>query len=251
MRIVALFSSFAGFAVAIGLACGGCNTKVATILDSNNSGLGGDGDSDGGSDADASIPDCASRGGSCIPEGQTPKSLKRKADPGEAACSGTDVCWFPIPPVPEVSACSFDAECNDDPTVSALWGACFHGICVCHPSFDVQVQPSGKCGSAAPPPCTTQSGTCGSAATGCTGGSLASIPKTNATCAAAGDVCCLPDDSCAGPSIPTASGARTPLDFQCCPTADGLGVPPVCVNGWRTCAPGYVPLELGKICPSG
>ena len=245
MRIASLLPSFGVVLLALPFVALGCNAKVATILESDEAGAGpgttGDPSSDAGTttmaDSSAGAVACSSKGGKCLPIGDVPQSPHRKADPTEATCAGTDVCWIPTATNPTSPVCSNDAGCNDDPSVSSLWGSCFGGLCICNSGYTVQ--PNGKCGKLPAPECQTQpSGKCYQQPATCPAAMFESTNETNASC---GDliaaVCCFPEATCKGPSVEVAGGGRTPIEMVCCAPNDASS-PPLCVNGWQTCAPG-------------
>jgi len=64
--------------------------------------------------------------------------------------------------------------------------------------------------------------------------------------AACGDlveaVCCTATAACKG-----AFDGATPVDFACCGKAGGTR-PPVCLNGWKTCADGAFAILPGAGC---
>lgn len=182
MRALALL-----LAVAVG--CGTTATVTAP----------GGGGPDGGSDPDDGG---ATGSGETLPSGEdagTPVDAEAGAGPG----------------------CLADKDCNEDPAVSALWGTCFRGICVCKPGF--HVQPSGRCSPKLPADCRQSGGACKQEPASCAPGAIEGSDPTNMSC---GDliaaVCCFA--RCKGP------------EFVCCgPT----GVQPVvCESGWRTCTNG-------------
>lgn len=190
---------------------------------------------------DASAGDCAARGGVCLPKGGTAPPDRRPAGPGEGACGGADVCWVKVAPVS--GRCTSHPECNPDPTISALYGECFFGVCVCRPGF--HVQPSGKCDKTPPPECAKQGGKCFQQPATCPAGNLSGTDDLNRTC---GDfveaVCCSPEAACKGPRK---SEADVPVGFVCCAPNDAQSAP-ACVNGWQTCAPGSSPVALPGGC---
>lgn len=192
---------------------------------------------------DASAGDCAARGGVCLPKGGTAPPDRRPAGPGEGACGGADVCWVKVAPVS--GRCTSHPECNPDPTISALYGECFFGVCVCRPGF--HVQPSGKCDKTPPPECAKQGGKCFQQPATCPAGNLSGTDDLNRTC---GDfveaVCCSPEAACKGPRKSEA-GVDVPVGFVCCAPNDAQSAP-ACVNGWQTCAPGSSPVALPGGC---
>lgn len=61
------------------------------------------------------------------------------------------------------AACQTDAECNDDPTLSTLYGRCEAGRCACEASLypsQAPFTPRGKCGPEAPSCAVGQDQTC-------------------------------------------------------------------------------------------
>ncbi len=187
--------------------------------------------------------DCAARGGVCLPTGTSAPPNRRPAGAGEGSCGGTDVCWVLVEP--PAGGCTIDAECNPSPAISALYGSCFHGICVCKSGY--HVQPNGKCDRTSPPLCPSQGGTCYQEPATCPADHLEGSIDSNRTC---GDfvaaVCCTPEASCKGPTKDV-GGTRVPVEFVCCAPNDAL-TPPVCVSGWRTCADGNSPVAAPGGC---
>jgi len=250
MRIARFLPSLGLFLLGLPLVALGCNPKLATVLESDEAGAapgtgGNDPSAEGGTttvpDGGTSAPACETKGGKCLPLGETPRSPQRKANPGEASCPGTDVCWLPLTSKPTSPVCYDDPGCNEDATVSSLWGACFGGLCICNPGYTVQ--PSGKCGKLPAPDCTTQAGKCTQQPATCPSGSLESTNETNTSC---GDliaaVCCFSAATCGGPSVEVAGAGRTPIEMVCCAPNDALK-PPICVNGWQTCQPGLTAVD--------
>jgi hypothetical protein len=142
----------------------------------------------------------------------------------DAAATQTDAA--PIDAAaPGDLACATDQDCNEDPSISALHGQCFHGICICTTGH---VQPSGKCGPTPPPDCAAHGGTCRQEPATCAAGELQGEHDTNMSC---GDfiaaVCCMDATTCKGPTV----------DLVCC-GASATPYEPTCVNGWKTCSAG-------------
>jgi hypothetical protein len=191
--------------------------------------------------------DCSTKGGKCVDGHSKPPDGYRLAGAGEGTCSGSASCWLPITTVP-AGVCSKDQDCNNDPSVSALWGTCFYGVCMCHAGHTVQA--NGKCDTAPPPDCMTQKGTCRQAPAQCQAFEIGSEQSTNMSC---GDVteaiCCNSVKLCKGPARQAAGGVSAGVAFVCCPGNDGT-VPPICVNGWTVCPSGSSPLEAA-MCPGG
>lgn len=169
-----------------------------------------DADDDGGDDDAATSSSSSSSGAG-------PDAGKDSASPAGDAAS---------------TSCAVDLDCNGDPEVSAMQGSCQLGICVCNGSF--VVQPSGKCGKTAAPPCTVQGGACRQDPAECPAGTLESESGTNMSC---GDlvaaVCCFDEAACKGPT------------FTCLAPTDAQR-DPICVNGWRTCAAGMSAVQLSR-----
>lgn len=143
----------------------------------------------------------------------------------------------PTSPTSPAAVCTFDAECNESPTLSRLQGTCFHGVCVCTPP--AHVQPNGKCGETQSPGCAQQRGKCRQSPAECFPQELAGDEDTNRTC---GDfvaaVCCIPEVAC-----------LSPVDLVCC-GASTTPYEPICVNGWRTCGAGApTPRLRAEGCP--
>ncbi len=195
---------------------------------------------------DASAGDCAARGGVCLPKGAAAPPDRRPAGPGEGACGGGDVCW--VKATPASGRCATHPECNPDPTISALHGECFFGVCVCKAGF--HVQPNGKCDKPPPPECAKQGGKCFQQPATCPAGNLSGTDDLNRTC---GDfveaVCCSPEAACKGPRKVDGGGGgvEVPVGFVCCAPNDALR-PPACVNGWQTCPAGLTPVALPGGC---
>jgi hypothetical protein len=202
----------------------GCNAQIATVLSSDDAGSTVPPDA-AGAPADASSGDgattaaCAARGGVCLPAG-TSAPPDRRPD-ADVPCEGTDICWVLVESGD--SACTTDAECNEDPSVSSLRGECFHGTCVCQAPY--HVQPSGKCAETPPPNCPASGGTCRQVPAECQATELAGSADMHLSC---GDetpaLCCVPTASC-----------KASVDFVCC-GASASPYEPSCVNGWKTCA---------------
>lgn len=146
-------------------------------------------------------------------------------------------------------ACYRDQDCNGDPNVSSLWGSCFFGVCMCKKGY--VVQPNGKCGPVPEPACTSQGGSCAQNPATCPDSALEGSVESARSC---GDlvaaVCCFPMISCKSASREAAGSGWVPVAFICCKPNDGAG-PPICVNGWQTCAPGDSPAEARFGCPGG
>lgn len=148
------------------------------------------------------------------------------------------------PDLGELEACTTDSDCNDDPAASSLHGECFEGQCFCLEGS--WMQPSGRCGTAAPP-CVAAGGTCRESSevgNGCLGiepggtGLLPTAPSANAECVTAGtgDVCCASEATCRGnPNV------------GCYVRGTDAAYVPPCTNGWFTCYPGDSPeLRIGE-----
>jgi hypothetical protein len=59
------------------------------------------------------------------------------APPAASSTSGS-------PPAGKRAPCANDQSCNDDESVSALWGTCTpQGVCECKPGFELN--PRGRC----------------------------------------------------------------------------------------------------------
>jgi hypothetical protein len=246
MTYARLLPSLALLVLGVPLAAIGCNAQVATVLESDDAGTttpAGDGGStfEAGSSAEGgSAPDCATKGGECLPAGVTPKSLKRKANPGEGSCAGSDVCWLPPLTTPgSTPVCYNDAGCNEDPSMSSLAGTCFGGLCMCKPGF--HVQPSGKCGATAPTTCA--GGTCRQEPAACAAGELEGSTETNMAC---GDfiaaVCCSEQALCKAPSREAAGAGWFSFEMLCCAPNGGASAP-ICVNGYQTCRSGETAVD--------
>ena len=147
-----------------------CNPGVPTTP----SGKCGAATGDGGPNPD----DCVAKGGLCLGK-STPPQNYRPAGKGEGTCAGTAACWVPVGTAP-VPVCFNDQQCNGDPSVSALWGKCFYGVCMCNAGYTVQ--PSGKCHTPPPPECATQKGTCRQMPAECLADELGSGPETEMSC---------------------------------------------------------------------
>lgn len=214
-----------------------CNPGVVVTR----SGKCGDSTSDSGP-----VADCVAKGGLCISQETPPPPNYRLAGNGEGTCArGAGECWVPEgkPPVP---VCFNDQGCNGDPGVSALWGTCFYGVCMCKQGF--AVQPNGKCNTPPPPACQTQKGTCRQNPATCLADELSSAQETWISC---GDLvpatCCNKTASCAGPAREAAGAGWFPVDFICC-TPDKSIEDRICVNGWQTCPKGDTPVAKPGSC---
>jgi len=199
-----------------------CSGKVASVENG--------GTTDAGATPPSQQPDAGSRttkacealGGICLAAGESGPPNRKPTLASSPLCNGTDVCWVTLMPS---GVCQTDADCNEAPAVSALWGQCFQGVCLCQPPF--HVQPSGKCNKTPPPECNQQGGKCRQNPASCQPGELEGDLQTDMTC---GDlvpaVCCFPAASC-----------KAPIDLVCCGAAASY-YEPTCVNGWKTCAAG-------------
>ncbi len=225
-------------------ACGGKTTSA--LEDASGPDAGDASVIEASPDAGPDAGDCGARGGVCLPQATSAPPNRRPAGPGEGACAGTDVCWVPVS-APAPSACTSDPECNPSPTISAIYGRCFFGVCVCNAGFHVQA--SGKCDRPEPPPCADQGGKCYQQQKNptCPAGQLEGTRALNRTC---GDlilaVCCTPEAACKGPTKP-AGASSVPLRFVCCAPND-TQYAPACVNGWQTCLEGAVAAALPGGC---
>lgn len=209
------------------LFCAACDGQVATVLASDDSGTSAPGQDAGGADGASSGPieagasDCAPRGGVCLPSGASAPPNRRSANASEGRCSPGEVCW--VLASAGDAACTTDPDCNDDPSVSALHGGCFMGVCICKNGFFVQ--PNGKCGPTKPASCPSSGGTCRQMPAQCNAGELETHFDTSQE--SCGDliaaVCCVPTASC-----------KAPIDLVCC-GASTTEYEPSCVNGWKTC----------------
>ncbi|MBS2018076.1 MAG: hypothetical protein JST00_34705 [Deltaproteobacteria bacterium] len=195
------------------------------------------GDIVAGPDGSSEPSSCEAKGGTCIPEGSSAPPTLQPDKTGLTCTAKSATCWVPIV-ASGAPVCSNDAGCNEDPSISALLGTCTFGICVCNTGT---VQPSGKCAATPPPECLKQAGTCRQMPATCNAGELASYGETNLSC---GDfvevVCCLPGSSCKGGGREVAGAGWVPVDFYCC-SPSKVQSAPLCINGWRTCAPGHTP----------
>lgn len=182
-------------------------------------------------DGGTTTGDCVAKGGVCVTGDQSRPPNRHLAGPGEGACAGDATCWVPDA---TAAACTVDTGCNDDPKISSSVGTCTLGICVCRPG--AYLQPSGKCGFAAPPLCLPQGGACRQNPDTCLAGELRSDQNTNMSC---GDliaaVCCVKATAC-----------KAPIDFTCCSKTNLSG--PICVSGWKTCLPDQTPTALPGTC---
>lgn len=189
---------------------------------------GSSGTTDGGTSS------CVANGGVCLKGESAPPPNHRPATAGEGTCTGDAVCWVPIQADPHV--CSANYECNGDIGASAIWGTCFHGICVCDAAH--VNQPDGRCNAPPAPSCAAQNGTCRHQPAVCLAGEIGSSISTDMSC---GDlvpaICCNQASACVGPSV----------DFLCC-MPNGGEQPPICVNGWRTCPSGASAVETTGGC---
>lgn len=231
------------------LSTAACGARVVNVLDGDDGSTalpdGGGGDGAPAGDAapepatDSGSSDCESRGGVCLPEGESAPPTYRRAGAGEASCGSGAACWLLVTPEGD-TACTIDAECNPSPTISTLYGSCFQGICVCKTGY--HVQPNGKCAPAVPGDCKSQGGSCVTIA-GCATGQVEGTAAANLSC---GDfapaVCCYRQDTqpsqCKGPSADS---------FQCCAPNDASHLP-VCESGWITCPADHAPVKAGVGC---
>lgn len=197
---------------------------------------------DGGT---TSTNDCVPKGGVCLKPDTSAPPNHRPAAKGEGSCAGTDACWVPVSSS-TVPICFNDQQCNGDSSVSALWGTCFFGVCMCKPGYTVQ--PSGKCHTPPPPECATQKGTCRQQPAECLVDELASAQETETSC---GDLiaatCCNKKATCNGPAREAAGSGYVPVDFVCCGPNDAAHAP-ICVNGWQTCPKGDTPVAKPGRC---
>lgn len=211
---IVVIASTTGLAL---LAAPGCDGKIEAGAEP--AGDAGSGAPEAGEESGTTTATCAARGGVCLPEGES--APPNRVPSAEPLCEAGHVCWLPVPAGDE--PCAEDADCNEDPAVSAMHGTCFSGVCVCTVGY---VQPSGKCGAAPPGDCAAHGGTCRQDPAECEAGELQGELETNSSC---GDfvpaLCCVPVDACKGPA-----------DLVCCGAA-ASAYEPLCVNGWRTCGP--------------
>lgn len=157
-------------------------------------------------------------------------------------------CLPKKPPPPTTTpdkACSTDLDCNGDPSVSAQWGKCFYGVCMCMQGLTVQA--NGKCNTTPAPDCPTQGGTCRQQPASCNSDELVvGTPPGDMSC---GDVveavCCEKSASCKGPHDGSSGGNGGAVDFACCGPTDQV-MQPQCVNGWQTCPAGWAPVVDGN-----
>jgi hypothetical protein len=70
--------------------------------------------------------------------GQAPaESASVPETPGEASTEGSEHATPVAAPHGKRAPCSTDQSCNDDPSVSALWGRCTEmGVCECNEGFE-------------------------------------------------------------------------------------------------------------------
>ena len=191
--------------------------------------------------------DCVKKGGLCITNDLPVPASYRPAGKGEGTCAA-GACYVPVG-VGQAPICFMDQQCNGDSSVSALWGSCFFGVCMCKPGYTVQ--PNGKCNTPPPPECATQKGTCRQQPAQCLADELGSAQDTEMSC---GDLieatCCNKKATCAAPAREAAGAGYVPVDFQCCAPNDAAN-PPICVNGWQTCRPSETPVAKPGGCPGG
>ncbi len=219
-----------------------CDGSLATVLSSDGgpeASVPGPGDPDGSTPGtDGGTSTCAAHGGLCVGKSPPPAGY-RVATAAEGKCETGATCYVPdtAPPTP---ACTTDQDCNGDSSVSSLMGTCFHGVCICQSPYHVGT--NGKCANIKLPDCQSQSGTCRQTPATCLGTEI----ETTIDPAACGDlvesVCCTATAACKG-----AFDGATPVDFACCGKAGGRR-PPVCLNGWKTCADGAFAILPGAGC---
>lgn len=236
-----------------------CNAQVATVLNSDAE----------APEASTTTPDGGGGdgGGACCPRDPAPSGCMNLGGSSKDGCSktcdffcsenwrvekddaGCEVWRYDTrapkpgetstcqqqPPVGPV--CYSDKDCNSDPSVSALWGRCFYGVCTCTKGYSVQA--NGKCAATPPPDCPAQSGTCRQQPATCHSDELVvGTPAGDMSC---GDVvpavCCQKTSACKGPAREIPGGGYSPVDMVCC-TSSGTAQPPICVNGFETCDAG-------------
>jgi hypothetical protein len=168
--------------------------------------------------------------------------------PQGAADSSSNTTAPPASSVAQSNDCMDHADCNDDPSVDALFGQCWRpvgspvtspGSCLCR--VGRWLQPSGKCGATAPAEsCAALGATCTSWPTCSTGGGHRQGGTVAAgSCATSGatepPVCCVASSACRSTKITSCYRRGTDAAYT-----------PVCFGGWLTCEPGDSPdLSIG------
>ena len=82
------------------------------------------------------------------PQGRRELGRVKVGFEGGLCCAPAPVDTAPAPvgsgPTPKQPPCSSDQSCNDDESISALWGTCTPlGVCECKPGFELNVR--GRC----------------------------------------------------------------------------------------------------------